>query len=62
MQNSVLTPSHHSHLQRITKLLNATLLKFDKGALARWDNLLRDQQAKLEQVGRLLLSEYVSMS
>lgn len=36
--------------QRIAKLLSATMAKFDKGALVRWDALMRDQQAKLEQV------------
>ncbi|KAK9893647.1 hypothetical protein P389DRAFT_207116 [Cystobasidium minutum MCA 4210] len=37
--------------ERISKLLNATMTKFDKAALTRWDNLMRDQQARLEQLG-----------
>lgn len=30
------------------------MTKFDKGALLRWDALVRDQQARLEQVSILM--------
>ena len=37
-------------MQRITKLLNIATSKFDKQALAKWDIVASQQQAKLEQV------------
>lgn len=54
---STASPLRRSTSQRITKLLNSTLARFDKEALVKWDALARDQQARLEAVSAFVRSE-----